>query len=128
MDLLGDVRHVYSSANTLQKREFVNMVFDGNLYYQEGIYRTPTMLNIFSRNASKKEEKGYRIIQKKEGKPFGNPSKWSRGESNSRPNKQLKNFLHAYFLIGFSLSGLARNSHRALIFLVVKTAPKLDCF
>lgn len=65
LDLLGDVRHVYSSANTLQKREFVNMVFDGNLYYQEGIYRTPTMLDIFSRNASKMEEKGYLIYKKK---------------------------------------------------------------
>jgi len=28
---------------------------------------------------------------------------WSRGESNSRPNKQLKSFLHAYFLIEFSI-------------------------
>ncbi len=30
---------------------------------------------------------------------------WSRGESNSRPNKQLKNFLHAYFLFEFSTLG-----------------------
>ncbi len=45
------------------------MVFDGNLYYQEGIYRTPTMLDMFSHNASKMEEKGY-LIYKKEGKTF----------------------------------------------------------
>ncbi len=29
---------------------------------------------------------------------------WSRRESNSGPNKQLKSFLHAYFLIRFSIS------------------------
>jgi len=52
LDLLGDIRHIYDRSNTLQKREFVNMVFDGNLYYQEGIYRTPTMMDIFSHNAS----------------------------------------------------------------------------
>lgn len=41
------------------------MVFDGNLYYEQGIYRTPTMMEIFSHNASKMEEKGYLIYQKK---------------------------------------------------------------
>jgi hypothetical protein len=28
---------------------------------------------------------------------------WSRRESNSGPNKQLKGFLHVYFLIEFSI-------------------------
>nr|WP_315167163.1 recombinase family protein [uncultured Flavobacterium sp.] len=65
LDLLGDIRHIYTKADILQKREFVNMVFDGNLYYQEGIYRTPTMLDLLSHNASKMEEKGYLIYQKK---------------------------------------------------------------
>ncbi|WET02714.1 recombinase family protein [Flavobacterium sp. YJ01] len=65
LDLLGDIRHIYDRSNTLQKREFVNMVFDGNLYYQEGIYRTPTMMDIFSHNASKMEEKGYLLYKKK---------------------------------------------------------------
>ena len=31
--------------------------------------------------------------------------KWSRRESNSGPNKQLKGFLHAYFLFRFSTIG-----------------------
>ena len=65
LDLLGDIRHIYNKSDTLQKREFVNMVFDGNLYYQEGIYRTPTMMEIFSHNASKMEEKGYLLYKKK---------------------------------------------------------------
>ena len=41
---------------------------------------------------------------------------WSRGESNSRPDKQLKGFLHVYFPIGFSSLRKARNSHTMLIF------------
>jgi DNA invertase Pin-like site-specific DNA recombinase len=65
LDLLGDIRHIYTKSDILQKRQFVNTVFDGNLYYQEGIYRTPTMLDLLSHNASKMEEKGYLIYQKK---------------------------------------------------------------
>jgi len=65
LELLGDIRHVYTKSDTLQKRAFVKMVFDGNLYYQEGMYRTPTMMEIFSHNASKMEEKGYLLYKKK---------------------------------------------------------------
>ncbi|SFQ77826.1 recombinase family protein [Flavobacterium akiainvivens] len=65
LGMLSDVRYIYDKATTLQKREFVNKVFDGNLYYQEGIYRTPTMLDLLSHNASKMEEKGYLIYNKK---------------------------------------------------------------
>ena len=65
LDLLGDIRHIYTTSDILQKRQFVNMVFDSNLYYQEGIYRTPTMLDLLSHNASKMEERGYLIYQKK---------------------------------------------------------------
>lgn len=65
LDMLNDIRYIYDNATTLQKREFVNKVFDGNLYYQEGIYRTPTMLELLSHNASKMEEKGYLIYNKK---------------------------------------------------------------
>lgn len=36
-----DMLHVYTVSDTLQKREFVKMVFDSNLYYEKGIYRTP---------------------------------------------------------------------------------------
>jgi site-specific DNA recombinase len=56
--------HVFHFDDTLQKREFVNQVFDNNLYYENGIYRTPTMLNIFSHNHLKMKEKGYLIYKK----------------------------------------------------------------
>jgi len=61
------MRHVYSKSDTLQKREFVNRVFDSNLYYENGIYRTPTMLGLLSHNHLKMKEKGLMIYEKKEG-------------------------------------------------------------
>lgn len=67
LELLTDMHYVYSHGNTLQKREFVNMVFDSNLYYENGIYRTPTILDIFSHNHPKMRQKGLLIYEKKEG-------------------------------------------------------------
>lgn len=67
LDLLTDLRQVYESSETIQKREFVSLVFDSNLYYQNRIYRTPTMLNILSHNHLKMKEKGLLIYEKKEG-------------------------------------------------------------
>lgn len=64
---LSNMRHIYSSADSLEKREFVNLVFDSNLYYENGIYRTPTMLSIFSGNSLKMKQKGLLIYEKKEG-------------------------------------------------------------
>ncbi len=51
------MRHIYTVSDTLQKREFVNRVFDSNLYYKNGIYRTPTMLGLLSHNHLKMKEK-----------------------------------------------------------------------
>jgi len=65
LDLLTDMKYVYKQSDTLQKREFVNMVFDSNLYYEKGIYRTPTMLQVFSHNYLKMKEKGVLIYEKR---------------------------------------------------------------
>ena len=65
LEMLTDVRYLYSKADIFQKREFVNLVFDSNLYYQGGIYRTPTTMNIFSHNSLIMKEKGYLIYEKK---------------------------------------------------------------
>ena len=53
---------------------------------------------------------------------------WSRGESNSRPNKQLKSFLHVYFLIGFSSIGSVRNNHQFLSFFGFRNSLKAQLF
>jgi site-specific DNA recombinase len=65
MDLLTDIPYVYSKSTTLQKREFVSMVFDTNLYYQEGVYRTPTIIDVFSSNVLKMKEKRCLVYEKK---------------------------------------------------------------
>lgn len=57
--------YIYTSADTLKKREFVKTVFDNNLYYKNGIYRTPTMLNPLSYNHLKMKQKGLLIYKKK---------------------------------------------------------------
>ncbi len=65
VNLLTDMHYVYNKSNTLQKRDFINMVFDSNLYYQEGIYRTPTMRSVFTHNTALMKEKGCLIYEKK---------------------------------------------------------------
>ncbi len=85
LELLTDMKHVYSRADTLQKREFVNMVFDSNLYYENGIYRTPTMLGLLSHNHLKMKEKGLLIYEKKEGLPDEDPLSGERGLASFMP-------------------------------------------
>ena len=65
LNLLTDMRYVYTSADTIKKREFVSLVFDNNLYYQDGIYRTPTMMNMLAHNSLLMKEKGYLVYEKK---------------------------------------------------------------
>jgi len=65
LDLLTDIPYVYQIADTVQKREFVNMVFDNNLYYQDGIYLTPTMMKMLLRKSLKM--KGLLIYQENGG-------------------------------------------------------------
>lgn len=65
LDRLTDMRFVYNQADTLQKRDIVSMVFDNNLYYQDSIYRTPTMMPILSHNSLLMKEKGFLIYEKK---------------------------------------------------------------
>ena len=67
MGLLTDLRHVYTTADTLQKREFIHLVFDNNLYYENGIYRTPTMMPLLAHNHLKMREKNLLYYEKKEG-------------------------------------------------------------
>ena len=62
---LGDLKHVYEVSDTLQKRQLVSLVFDSNLYYKDGVYRTPTMLDALSHNSLKMKEKGVLIYEKR---------------------------------------------------------------
>jgi len=65
LDHLTDINYIYNKADVIQKGEFVKMVFDSNLYYQDGIYRTPTMINLFTHNSLEMKEKGCLVYEKK---------------------------------------------------------------
>ena len=86
---LTNVGHIYSVSNTLQKREFVNLVFDNNLYYKDGIYRTPTMMKVFSHNTLIMREKGLLYYEKKEG--FSEKIPLSSPGGNRTPTKGTGN-------------------------------------
>lgn len=61
---LGDMKAIYHSASTLQKQSLVNQVFDYSLHIREGIYRTPSLMQIFSHNEVILNEKGLLKIEK----------------------------------------------------------------
>ncbi|MFC5683183.1 recombinase family protein [Flavobacterium sp. MAHUQ-51] len=65
LDMLGDMKNIYLRADIIQKREFVKLVFDSNLYYQDGIYRTPTMIDSLSHNHLIMNEKWLLVCDKK---------------------------------------------------------------
>lgn len=63
---MADLKYVYTQADTTEKQELVRLEFDGNLYYQNNLYRTPTMIEELSHNYLKMKEKGLLIYEKKE--------------------------------------------------------------
>ncbi|WP_432327692.1 recombinase family protein [Mucilaginibacter sp. P25] len=65
LTMLTDMEYVYNQATTIEKREFISMVFDSNLYYENGIYRTPTMMPSLSHNYLIMKEKGLLELTKK---------------------------------------------------------------
>ncbi|MFB3388037.1 recombinase family protein [Flavobacterium sp. LAR06] len=65
LEVMTDVSNLYNSGDTLDKREFVKLVFDSNLYYEKGIYRTPTMHHVFAVNHLVMRKKGLLFYEKK---------------------------------------------------------------
>ncbi len=57
LDRLTDLRAVYEEATTLQKHGLIKTGFDCNLYYKNGLYRTPTMLKPLQRNVLAMKQK-----------------------------------------------------------------------
>jgi len=54
---LSDMRLLYSWATVPQKQTFIRMVFNSQLRYEEGVYRTPYLLPFFSLNTASLKEK-----------------------------------------------------------------------
>ncbi|PQV62030.1 hypothetical protein CLV53_101305 [Sediminibacterium magnilacihabitans] len=62
---LSDLEFVFNNTNTLEKQEFVKLGFEQNLYYQDGVYRTPTMIDLLAHNSYIMKEKRLLIYEKK---------------------------------------------------------------
>lgn len=50
LEKLSDLKYVYTKAFTTEKQELIRLRFDNNLYYQNGIYRTPAMIDGLAHN------------------------------------------------------------------------------
>jgi len=59
---LADLQYIYNGASVQQKQAFVRTVFNNQLYYQEGVYRTPTIMRVFEAKAPLLSEKRLLII------------------------------------------------------------------
>jgi site-specific DNA recombinase len=65
VEKLTDLEFVYNNTSTLDKQELIRVVFERNLYYQNGMYRTPTMIDLLSHNSQIMSEKGLLVYEKK---------------------------------------------------------------
>ena len=65
LSMATDMRGMFEKADTITKQEFIKVGFDNNLYYENGIYRTPTMLDCLAHNHLIMREKKLLIFQKK---------------------------------------------------------------
>ena len=83
LELLTDLKFVYTKSDTIEKQELIRLGFDNNLYYQDGIYRTPTMLEILSHNSKVMKEKGLLIYEKKRETSSNSPLSGPDGISKS---------------------------------------------
>lgn len=65
---LGDLSSLYELADLHQKQAFVSMLFDSKLYYQDGMYRTPYILEIFKPKATSLQQNRLLVIEQPAGK------------------------------------------------------------
>ncbi len=61
--LLKDLRSLYNNADIHGKQAFVKLVFNNQLSYSEGIYRTPFIIPIFGMKAASLQQKRLLIIE-----------------------------------------------------------------
>lgn len=67
LEKLSDLKYVFNVCNTNEKRELVKLGFDQKLYYQNGIYRTPFIIEPLSHNHLIMKNKGLLLYEKKRG-------------------------------------------------------------
>lgn len=67
LEKFTDLKYLYKNLETTEKGEFIRLMFDSKLYYQEGIYRTPYIIPSFSHNILILKEKRLLVLDDKKG-------------------------------------------------------------
>lgn len=65
IDRFTDLQFLYNNFETVDKQEFLRLVFDRKLYYQGGIYRTTYIIPQFTHNALILKEKQLLVLDEK---------------------------------------------------------------
>lgn len=89
IDDLADLRTAYHFAPVIDKQEIVKLVFDNKLYYENKVYRTPYLMDIFLDNVLKLKEKGLLFVDEKR----GFQSKFPSGGAAGNPIEPLMKLL-----------------------------------
>lgn len=79
LERLSDLKYVYTKASTTEKQELIRLGFDNNLYYKNGIYRTPTMIDELAHNELIMKEEGLLIYERERGNHVVPPLSGERG-------------------------------------------------
>lgn len=93
---LAELKQLYAKATTPQKHELVRMVFDNQLYYEKGSYRTPYVLPILESNSLKTKQLQELILDKKGESITAFPSSGDGGSRTLVQNRENLRLLHAY--------------------------------
>ena len=88
LEKLSDLKYLYNQAQTVEKQNMLKLVFDNSLYYQNKIYRTPYIMEIFTSNTLILKEKGLLIYECTDSK-ISNPPSGGAGGSRTRVQTSL---------------------------------------
>jgi hypothetical protein len=81
IEKLTDLNYLYEKASTTNKQQLIKLVFDSQLYYLEGVYRTPYIIPSISHNHLILREKQLLLIDEKALKTGQLPSSGAGGSS-----------------------------------------------
>ena len=109
LETLTDMKFLFNKCSLSDAQEFLRKVFDENLYYSEGIFRTPTMIEPFAHNSLQMKEEGVLILEKK-GDSFSRIP--SGGVEGSRTPVQTSLPLAFYMLISLLFVGTRQEMNK----------------
>lgn len=93
LEKLGNLQYLYNSISTTDKQELLRQVFDSSLYYSNGTYRTPWIMDTFSHNLLRLKEQGLLTVDGYNYHLEESPVMWTPAAHN-RTLQGLLTFLH----------------------------------